>query len=208
VWSWDNASDVTAPTFTPERADCEDVVKETEVDHQPTASVPQIHFRFCLKSNTQMKPVSVPTQINPLAAITVGMPRFETPIAFKAFEALGEYTRFEIAFNCVHWKTSRSGRAGISCWIIVGGSFDNAEKCDECGECSLDNCELDVAVEFGCEAGFMREERKRDIVGRRNEAFMFGSAGRGEVNRSGENVVDGAEDGGSDNATPISACST
>ena len=56
----------------------------------PTASVPQMHFKFCLKSNTQMKPVSVPTQINPLAAMIVGAPRFAAPVAFKAFEAFGE----------------------------------------------------------------------------------------------------------------------
>lgn len=52
----------------------------------------------------------------------------------------------------------------------------------------------------------MKEERSRDSVGWRNGAFILGSAGRGEAKRSGENVVDGAEDGGSDNAT--SACST
>lgn len=56
----------------------------------PIESVPQMHFRFCLKSNTQMKPVSVPTQINPLAAMTVGAPKFAVPIVFKAFEAFGE----------------------------------------------------------------------------------------------------------------------
>ena len=54
----------------------------------------------------------------------------------------------------------------------------------------------------------MREERRREIVGWRNEAFVFGSAGRGEANRSGENVVDGAEDGGSDSGASSSACST
>lgn len=37
-----------------------------------------------------MKPVSVPTQINPLAAMTVGVPKFVVPIVFKAFEAFGE----------------------------------------------------------------------------------------------------------------------
>ena len=56
----------------------------------PTASVPHRHFRFCAKSKTQIKPVSVPTQINPLAAKTVGMPKFVAPIALKAFEAFGE----------------------------------------------------------------------------------------------------------------------
>jgi hypothetical protein len=66
------------------------VVEGIEASDIPVASVPQIHFRFCLKSNTQMKPVSVPTQINPLAAMTVGMPRFAIFIAFEAFEALGE----------------------------------------------------------------------------------------------------------------------
>jgi hypothetical protein len=49
-----------------------------------------------------MKPVSVPTQINPLAAMTVGMPKLAAPIALKAFEVFGEYTKFEIAFNGVH----------------------------------------------------------------------------------------------------------
>lgn len=53
----------------------------------------------------------------------------------------------------------------------------------------------------------MREERRRDIVGWRNEAFMLGSAGRGDATRFGENVVDGAEDDGFDNAAPSSACS-
>ena len=115
--------------------------------------------------------------------------------------------KFEIEFNGVHWKTSRPGRFGVSSgWIIVGRSFESAEKCDDSGECSLDSCELDVATEFGCEATCVKEERSRDNVGWRNEGFMFGSAGRGEANRSGENVVDGAEDGGSDNA--VSACST
>lgn len=52
----------------------------------------------------------------------------------------------------------------------------------------------------------MKEERSRDNVGWRNGAFIFGSGGRGEAKRSGENVVDGADDGGSDNAA--SACST
>ena len=70
----------------------------------------------------------------------------------------------------------------------------------------MDSCELDVAMEFGCEGTCVMEERSRDIVGRRNEVFIFESAGRGEENRSGEKVVDGAEDGGSDNA--VSACST
>lgn len=54
----------------------------------------------------------------------------------------------------------------------------------------------------------MREERRRDIVGWRNETFILGSAGRGEATWFGENVVDGAEDGGSDNAASSSACST
>lgn len=61
-----------------------------------------------------------------------------------------------------------------------------------------------MATEFGCEGACVKEERSRDIVGWRNG--MFGSGGRGEANRSGENVVDGAVDGGSDNAA--SACST
>lgn len=65
-----------------------------------------------------------------------------------------------------------------------------------------------MAAEFESECGCMREERKREIVGWRNEVLAFGSAGRGEANWSGENVVDGAEDGGSDNATSSSACST
>lgn len=66
----------------------------------------------------------------------------------------------------------------------------------------MDNCELDVAAEVGCRGDRVREERRREIVGWRNEVFAFGRAGRGEVNRSGENVV---EDGGSDNAA---SCST
>jgi len=37
-----------------------------------------------------MKPASVPMQMSPLAAMTVGMPRFVTPVIFKAFEAFGE----------------------------------------------------------------------------------------------------------------------
>ena len=37
---------------------------------------------------------------------------------------------------------------------------------------------------------------------------MLGSVGRGEANRSGENVADGAEEGGSDSAISSSACST
>ena len=63
-----------------------------------------------------------------------------------------------------------------------------------------------MATEFGCEGTCVKEERSRDNVGWRYVAFIFGSAGRGEAKRSGENVVDGAEDGGSDNAA--SACST
>ena len=173
----------------------------------PTASVPQTHFRFCLKSNTQMKPVSVPTQINPLAAKTVGVPKSAGPIAFKAFEAFGEKTKFEITFKDVHRNTSRAGRAGVSFgWVSIGRSFESAEKCDDSGECSLDSCEWDVVVEFGCEGACVREERSRDIVGWRNGTFIFWTTGRGEANRSGENVVDGAEDGGSDNTAP--ACST
>lgn len=82
------------------------------------------------------------------------------------------------------------------------------EKCDESGECSLDKCESDVAAEFGFEGGCMREERRREIDGWRNGVLAFGGRGRGEANRSGENVVDGAEDGGSDNAASSSACST
>lgn len=96
--------------------------------------------------------------------MTVGMPKFATPIASRAFEAFGEYMKFEIAFSGVHWKTSRSGCAGISGWIADGRSFDNTEW-DEPGECSLDSWELDVGVEFGCEDCLVREERKRDIVG-------------------------------------------
>lgn len=110
-------------------------------------------------------------------------------------------------FKGVHWKTSRPGCAGISSgWITAGQSFESAEKCEDSGECSLDSCELDVAMEFGCEGACVREERSLDIVGWRNGPFIFGSGGRGEANRPGEKVVDGAEDGGSDNAA--SACST
>lgn len=115
--------------------------------------------------------------------------------------------KFEIAFNGVHWKTSRPGCFEVpSGWIVVCGSFESAEKCDDLGECSLDSCELEVATEFGSEATCVKEERSRDNVGWRNEGFIFGSAGRGEMSRSGENVEDGAEDGVSDNA--VSACST
>jgi hypothetical protein len=120
----------------------ENDVNESEVTTSPTASVPQIHFRFCLKSNTQIKPVSVPTQINPFAAKTVGIPKFAVSTAFKAFEAFGEYTKFEIAFKGVHRKTSRSGCAGVSSdWLTVGRSFESAEKCDDSGEWSLDSRE-------------------------------------------------------------------
>jgi len=61
-------------------------------------------------------------------------------------------------------------------------------------------------MEFGGESACVREERSRDVVGWRNGIFIFGTPGRGEANRSGENVVDGAEDGGSDSVA--SACST
>ena len=135
------------------------------------------------------------------------MPKFAAPIALKAFEALWEKTKFEIAFKGAHWKTSRSDCAGASPgWTASGRSVERAERCDDSGECSFDSCEWDVVMEFGGESVWVREERNRDVVGCRNGIFIFGIAGRGEANRSGENVVDGAEDGGSDNAA--SACST
>lgn len=61
-------------------------------------------------------------------------------------------------------------------------------------------------MDVGREGGCVREDRSRDIVGWRNGTFILEAAGRGDANRSGENVVDGAEDDGSDNAA--SACST
>jgi hypothetical protein len=50
----------------------------------PDESFPHMHFRFCLKSNTNIRPESVPTHISPFAAMTVGEPSAKEPNTVEA----------------------------------------------------------------------------------------------------------------------------
>ena len=111
-------------------------------------SVPQTHFKFCLKSNTIALPASVPTQMRPFAANTVGEPKLSVPSRETAF---WENNNSPTVFKCVHRKTSRGSEVtGLLPFrplrgrLVVEDDLDNAEKCDGVSERPSGACENSV----------------------------------------------------------------
>lgn len=142
-------------------------------------SVPQMHLRFCLKSNTTAVPASVPTQMRPFAVMTVGKPRLSVPRSDAAF---WENNSSPTAFKCAHRKTSCGSE--VTCLLsltpLVGrrvdeDDLDSAEKCDGVSEAPSGACEKSVLADDGtCEACGVAE-RSREMVGwRKGREKPFG----------------------------------
>ena len=130
-----------------------------------------MHFRFCLKSNTIALPASVPTQMRPFAANTVGEPKFSVP---KSEAAFWENNSSPTVFRCVHRKTSR----GLASKMVLpftpfAGRFvveddrDSAEKCDGVSETPSCACEKRVPTlaDDGTREDCGVVERSREMVG-------------------------------------------
>lgn len=134
-------------------------------------SVPQIHFRFCLKSNTTAVPASVPTQMRPFAAMTVGEPMFSVPRSAAAF---WENNSSPMVFKCVHRKTSRGSEVtGLLSFTPLDGKLvaeddlDSAEKCDGVSDTPSGACEKRVPTlaDDGTREACGVVERRREMVG-------------------------------------------
>lgn len=68
-----------------------------------------MHLRVCLKSNTSIRPLSVPMQMSPFAAMTVGPPMAGAPsTAWALFEGCRAKRCVPRVRNCVHLNTSRA----------------------------------------------------------------------------------------------------
>jgi len=68
-----------------------------------------MHLSVCLKSNTSIRPPSVPMQISPFAAMTVGAPTAGAPsTACALFEGCGGERYAPSVRKCVHRNTSRA----------------------------------------------------------------------------------------------------
>jgi len=68
-----------------------------------------MHLRVCLKSNTSIRPLSVPVQMSPFAAMTVGAPMAGAPsTACALFEECRAKRCVPRVRNCVHLNTSRA----------------------------------------------------------------------------------------------------
>jgi len=68
-----------------------------------------MHLRVCLKSNTSIRPLSVPVQISPFAAMTVGAPMAGAPsTACALFEGCRAKMCVPRVRNCDHLNTSRA----------------------------------------------------------------------------------------------------
>lgn len=68
-----------------------------------------MHLRVCLKSNTSIRPLSVPMQMSPFAAMTVGEPMAGAPSTACALFEVGRAKRcIPRVRSCVHLNTSRA----------------------------------------------------------------------------------------------------
>lgn len=94
-----------------------------------------MHLSVCLKSNTSIRPLSVPMQISPFAAITIGAPTAEAPsMACTLFEGCRAGRCVPRACSCVHRNTSRA--SGGSCPFACGKSRFSAAPGSGNGRCA------------------------------------------------------------------------
>lgn len=103
-----------------------------------------MHLRVCLKSNTSIRPLSVPMQMSPFAVMTVGAPMAGAPSkACALFDGFHAKRCVPSARNCVHRNTSRTSE-GRSCpcpcpfatsyFSAPPGSAERCAEEDEPGE--------------------------------------------------------------------------
>ena len=170
VWSNDRATAVTEPSVLSIAASGH--FNARDMNHEP--SVPQMHFKFCLKSNMTTFPASVPTQIRPFAAMTVGEPIFSVPSRDATFWDCFAKRKSPIVFKCVHLNTSRVSEvtlllpsAPLRAMLVVEDDLDNAETCDGLSEAPSGVCEKSVPTlaDDGTRDAWGVIDRSREIVG-------------------------------------------
>ena len=130
-----------------------------------------MHLSVCLKSNTSICLLSMPMQMSPFAAMTVGTPTAGAPsMACTLFEGCGGKRYAPSVHKCVHQNTSRASDescpfvcAKLPFASVVPGSRMFAEE-DEPGESvekldgmgdgeTLRNAEFTLIVEVGGACG-------------------------------------------------------
>jgi hypothetical protein len=144
-----------------------------------------MHLSVCLKSNTSTRPFSVPMQISPFAAMTVGAPTAEAPnIACTLAEVCRAGRCAPRACNCAHLNTSRASegscpfacaKSSFSAPPGSGGAeedepgesvkLDGTGETPRRGECALvKDVTGDACVIY---------ERKREVDGCRKDGESF-----------------------------------
>lgn len=114
---------------------------------EPELSSPQMHFSCCLKSKTNTLPASVPTQISPLAARTVGAPVEGDPNTALALPDVFVKIMSLTICRVVHRNASLSSALSVLSFSECPvGSADR----EEVGE-TAEKCEREgVAMFRGC----------------------------------------------------------
>ena len=144
-----------------------------------------MHLSVCLKSNTSTRPFSVPMQMSPFAAMTMGAPTAEEPkMACTLFEVCRAGRCAPRACSCAHRNTSRSseGSCPFACTksrFSAAGNGRCAEE-DEPGESvKLDGTgetprrgECALVWEVTGDA-WVIYERKREVDGCRKDGESF-----------------------------------
>ena len=130
-----------------------------------------MHLSICLKSNTSIRPLSVPMQTSPFAAMTVGAPTAGAPsMACALFEGCGRKRYTLSVHKCVHQNTSRASDESCpficakspSASVVPGSRMfaeedepgESVEKLDGMGDGETpQNAEFTLVVEVGGACG-------------------------------------------------------
>jgi hypothetical protein len=103
------------------------------VRRAPDEGSPQMHLSVCLKSNTSIRPLSVPMQMSPFAAMTMGAPTAEAPsMACTLFEGCRAGRCVPRACSCAHRNTSRTSEG--SCPFACERSRFSAAPSGRCAD--------------------------------------------------------------------------